>query len=210
VPPFLTLALDGGEWSASHHGRFTPKERTLGTLWVGGWADLGTVKRNICPYRDSNPGILCYNDRATPTPGLLVILSLSVGAAVHDGTWSLFLQFQSYTGGRTPWWWGSSPPQGRYLNARQHKHRINAEPCLEWDSNQLPQCFSGRRQFMPQTARQLWSESSATNWYFCTCFPLKRRNYKSGTHDLLCKAWTDRELVYNAQGRISNNILYVW
>jgi hypothetical protein len=25
---FLTLALDGGEWSASHPGRFTPGERT--------------------------------------------------------------------------------------------------------------------------------------------------------------------------------------
>jgi hypothetical protein len=27
----LTLALDGGEWSASHPGRFTPRERDLGT-----------------------------------------------------------------------------------------------------------------------------------------------------------------------------------
>jgi hypothetical protein len=24
---FLTAALDGGEWSASRHGRFTPEER---------------------------------------------------------------------------------------------------------------------------------------------------------------------------------------
>jgi hypothetical protein len=34
---FLTLALVGGEWSASHLGRFAPGERTPGTHWVGGW-----------------------------------------------------------------------------------------------------------------------------------------------------------------------------
>jgi hypothetical protein len=28
-------ALDGGEWSASHYGRFIPRERALGTLWRG-------------------------------------------------------------------------------------------------------------------------------------------------------------------------------
>jgi hypothetical protein len=34
----LTSALDGGEWSASRPGRFTPKERAPGTHWIGGWA----------------------------------------------------------------------------------------------------------------------------------------------------------------------------
>jgi hypothetical protein len=34
----LTLALDGGEWSASHPGRFTLKERVPGTHRIGGWA----------------------------------------------------------------------------------------------------------------------------------------------------------------------------
>jgi len=29
---FLTSALDGGEWSASHSVRFTP-----GIHWIGGW-----------------------------------------------------------------------------------------------------------------------------------------------------------------------------
>jgi hypothetical protein len=33
----LTSALDGGEWSASHPGRFTPRERAPGTHWIGGW-----------------------------------------------------------------------------------------------------------------------------------------------------------------------------
>jgi hypothetical protein len=32
----LTSALHGGEWSASRTGRFTPRERTHGTHWIGG------------------------------------------------------------------------------------------------------------------------------------------------------------------------------
>jgi hypothetical protein len=37
APPFLTLALDGGEWSASHPCRFTPAETAPLTHWIGGW-----------------------------------------------------------------------------------------------------------------------------------------------------------------------------
>jgi hypothetical protein len=33
----LTSALDGGEWSASHPGLFTPRERAPGAHWIGGW-----------------------------------------------------------------------------------------------------------------------------------------------------------------------------
>jgi len=33
----LTSALDGGEWSASRPSRFTPKERTPCTHWIGVW-----------------------------------------------------------------------------------------------------------------------------------------------------------------------------
>jgi hypothetical protein len=29
----------GGEWSASHRGRFIPGERAHGTHWIGGWVD---------------------------------------------------------------------------------------------------------------------------------------------------------------------------
>jgi len=32
----LTLALEEGDWSASRLGRLTPKERALGTHWIGG------------------------------------------------------------------------------------------------------------------------------------------------------------------------------
>jgi hypothetical protein len=54
---------------------------------------------------------------------------------------------------------GISPSQGRYLCTEQHTHRINAhrQPCLEWDSKPRSQCSSGRRRFMPKTARPLRS-----------------------------------------------------
>jgi hypothetical protein len=56
----LTLALDGGEWSASCLCSFTPRERVSGAHWIGGWvgprAGLdAVVKRKIpSPCRDSN------------------------------------------------------------------------------------------------------------------------------------------------------------
>jgi hypothetical protein len=58
---FLTLALDGGEWSASRPGRFTPWGNASGTHWIGGWvgpkAGLdAVVKRKIpSPCQDWNP-----------------------------------------------------------------------------------------------------------------------------------------------------------
>jgi hypothetical protein len=57
----LTLALDGGEWSASCPSPLTPRERALGTHWIGGWvgprASLDMVlKRKIPkPHQDLNP-----------------------------------------------------------------------------------------------------------------------------------------------------------
>jgi hypothetical protein len=57
----VTSALDGGEWSASRPGRFTPRERAPGTHWIGGWVGSRAVvdavmKRKIpSPRRESNP-----------------------------------------------------------------------------------------------------------------------------------------------------------
>jgi hypothetical protein len=57
----LTSALDGGEWSASRPGRFTPKERASGTHGIGGWVGPravldAVVKRKIPSLRrESNP-----------------------------------------------------------------------------------------------------------------------------------------------------------
>jgi hypothetical protein len=57
----LTSALDGGEWSASRPGRFTPRKRAPGTHWIGGWVGPRAVldvvvKRKIPSHRrESNP-----------------------------------------------------------------------------------------------------------------------------------------------------------
>jgi hypothetical protein len=57
----LTLALDGGEWSASRPGHFTPRESAPGTHWIGGWvgprAVLDAVVKIKLPSlrRESNP-----------------------------------------------------------------------------------------------------------------------------------------------------------
>jgi hypothetical protein len=37
IPVFLTLALVGGEWSASRSSRFTPGDRYPSTHCIGGW-----------------------------------------------------------------------------------------------------------------------------------------------------------------------------
>jgi hypothetical protein len=58
---FCTPTLDGGEWTASRPGRFTPMGRTPGTYWLGGWVGPravldAVVKRKIpSPRRESNP-----------------------------------------------------------------------------------------------------------------------------------------------------------
>jgi hypothetical protein len=57
----LTSALDGGEWSASRLGRFTPRERARGTHWIRAWvgtrASLDTVSKRKTPSsrQESNP-----------------------------------------------------------------------------------------------------------------------------------------------------------
>jgi hypothetical protein len=48
----LTSELDGGEWSASRPGSFTPRERAPRAHWTGGWVDPrdvldAVVKRKI-------------------------------------------------------------------------------------------------------------------------------------------------------------------
>jgi len=50
----LTLALDGGEWLASHPDCFTPRARAPSTNWIGGWEGAqsqsecgGNKKKNL-------------------------------------------------------------------------------------------------------------------------------------------------------------------
>jgi hypothetical protein len=77
----------------------------------------------------------------------------------------LFLSFVIFfTDGRTPWTRDrlvARPlPTHRTtqtLNKRTHRH-----PYFKWDSNPRSQLSSDRRQFMPHTARSLWSASIGT------------------------------------------------
>jgi hypothetical protein len=53
---FLTLALVGGEWSASRPGCFTP-----GTHWIGSWVDprasLDDMEKILDPTRTPNSAV---------------------------------------------------------------------------------------------------------------------------------------------------------
>jgi len=42
---FLTSALDGGKWSVSHPGRFTPRRKAAGAQWVGFRAGLDAMAK---------------------------------------------------------------------------------------------------------------------------------------------------------------------
>jgi hypothetical protein len=67
------------------------------------------------------------------------------------GRFFSFLIF--YTVGRTPY------AGDQHIARPLLIHRINAHrhPCFKWDLNPRSQCLSGRRQFIPYTARPLWS-----------------------------------------------------
>jgi hypothetical protein len=83
---FLASALDGGEWSASRPGHFTPRERAPGTHRIGGWVGLragldAVVKRKILSScRDSNhPIIQPIAQRYTSDLSLLPVLEWILG-----------------------------------------------------------------------------------------------------------------------------------
>jgi hypothetical protein len=85
---FLTSAIVGGEWSASHPCRYIPGERAPGTHWIGGWVGpragldevekrkfltlwglelrpLGLPARSQSLYRLSYPGSIKIDFRET-------------------------------------------------------------------------------------------------------------------------------------------------
>jgi len=56
----LTQALDGGEWSASHIGRFIPRERAHVTHWIGGCSvfhhSQKSVLATVCSSKNGRTG----------------------------------------------------------------------------------------------------------------------------------------------------------
>jgi hypothetical protein len=53
----LTSALDGGEWSASHPGRFIPRERAPGTYRTGGWVGPRAVLDEVVKRKIPSPTV---------------------------------------------------------------------------------------------------------------------------------------------------------
>jgi hypothetical protein len=49
----LTSALDVGEWSTSHSGHFTPRERASGTHWIEGWVGPRAVRDRVILNEES-------------------------------------------------------------------------------------------------------------------------------------------------------------
>jgi hypothetical protein len=91
----LTSALDGGEWSASRPGRFTPRETAPGTHWIGGWVGPRTVldtemKRKIPSLcRESNPSTQVVQPVAQRYTDSAVTQSVAITEKKMFG-WSLF------------------------------------------------------------------------------------------------------------------------
>jgi hypothetical protein len=95
----LTSALDGGGWSASRPGHFTPRERAPGTNWIGGLmaprAILdAVVKRKIpSPRRESDPrtpivqpAVQRYTDWAIASlPRVYCIWITRISGALYEG-----------------------------------------------------------------------------------------------------------------------------
>jgi hypothetical protein len=55
VEAFLTSALDGGEWSASRSGRFTPREIAPGIHWIGGWVGPRAILEDVVKRKIPSP-----------------------------------------------------------------------------------------------------------------------------------------------------------
>jgi hypothetical protein len=66
APALFTSALDGGEWSASRLGRFTPRKRAPSAHRIGGWVGPravldAVVKRKIPNHlQESNLIVYCF------------------------------------------------------------------------------------------------------------------------------------------------------
>jgi len=64
---------------------------------------------------------------------------------------------------RTPW--TGDQPEARPVPTHRTTQKIaDTRPCLDWDSNPLSQFSSGRRQYVPQTARPLGPAVAVFNY----------------------------------------------
>jgi hypothetical protein len=114
------------------------------------------------------------------------------GSSPFVGTWLLF-QFPDPIHSRVDTLNGVSARREAATYTQDNTNRINAHrhPCLAWDSNLWPQCSSGRRQLMPQTARPLRSADLLLTYSFqwftgksISHFPSIPNNRKSSSWEI--------------------------
>jgi hypothetical protein len=66
----LTSALDGGEWSASRPGRFTPRERAPCNHRIGSWVGPRAVLNAVVKRKIPSPRRKTNLDRPARRPSL--------------------------------------------------------------------------------------------------------------------------------------------
>jgi hypothetical protein len=83
---FLTSALVGGEWSTSHPGCFTPKQRAPGTHCIGGWvgprAGVDDVEKFVA-YPDANSYPSVIQPVASRYTDYAVIIIITIIIIIH-------------------------------------------------------------------------------------------------------------------------------
>jgi len=82
--------------------------------------------------------------------------------------------------------WTGDQPDARPLPTQDDTPHKNADthPCLEWDPNPRSQCSSGRRQYVPQSARLLRSAAIKptppnSNWIYMHNTQTQARTFTS-------------------------------
>jgi hypothetical protein len=105
APPFLTSAIDGGEWSAPRPGRFTPVEVAPGAHWVGGKVGLrGRLdvieERKISVLAGSRTLARCYTEWTilAITEDRVVQRKPDVSGKTYSKRWA-FSELHSYNAG---------------------------------------------------------------------------------------------------------------
>jgi hypothetical protein len=99
----VTSALDGGEWSASHPGCFTFRERDPGTHWIGGWVGPRARLERSGEEKNSQPppGIdsliihavaqRCTSDRSFTSTPLYVCMAWHLVKHMEDFTCTFYV-----------------------------------------------------------------------------------------------------------------------
>jgi hypothetical protein len=90
APPFVTSALDGGEWSGSRLNRFAPEEIVPGIHWIEGRKEKNLLLAgNRIPT--VQPVARCYTDWAIPT---LILVAVETFTTLIKNNWnSIVLTF---------------------------------------------------------------------------------------------------------------------